>query len=83
MVHKILEDKELVIFGSKPLVVVRIRRLSWFEARELVVPDCMKNDGIDAMLKKVHDYACEAICLSRRLMYVHASEPLKFKPSDL
>lgn len=49
------------------------------EARELVVPDCMKNDGIDAMLKKVHDYACEAISLSRRLMYVHASEPLKFK----
>ena len=77
--HKILEDKELAILGSKPLVAVRIRRRSWLEARELIVPDCMKNDGIDAMLKKVRDYACEAISLSRRLMYVHASKPLKFK----
>lgn len=59
--HKILKDKELAVSGSKPLVVVRIRRPNWLDARELVVPDCMKNDGIDAMLKKVHDYACEAI----------------------
>ena len=80
--HKILEDKELVILGSKPLIAVRIRRLNWSEARELVLPDCMKNDGIDGMLKKVRDYACEAISLSRRLMYVHASKPQKFKPLD-